>query len=205
MNQCYENLIQMGSTLTKSCFSTLIMSLLPPSYFPVLQTITAAQKAASSTVAIMKPTDLITFFIEEAEHRVIEEECTKHVESALHAQGKRDKKGKGRADKGVKLKSTVVCGNPNCGKTGHTTENCWAKSRGKEGQGPCQKKSKKGEKKVDESVAVAEGEELFSFTCTSDYVVVANTLQIPKAKFGACVNSSASHHYCPDHTKFSNY
>ena len=52
-------------------------------------------------------------------------------------------------------------------------------------------------------MAVAEEEKLFSFTCTSDYV--ANTLQIPKAKFGACVDSGASRHYCPDHTKFSNY
>ena len=34
---------------------------------------------------------------------------------------------------------------------------------------------------------------------------MANTLQIPKERLGACINSGASSHYCPDRTKFHNY
>ena len=89
---------------------------------------------------------------------------------------------------------------------GHTKPNCWLKGGGKEGQGPRQKKSKKGEKK-DESAAVAEtkDEELFAFTCTLDYVAIAEALKVPKSRLGACIDSGASRHYCPDRSKFENY
>ena len=42
----------------------------------------------------MKADDLISFFIEEAQHQVINDECTKNTESALAAHGKNPKKGK---------------------------------------------------------------------------------------------------------------
>ena len=56
-------------------------------------------------------------------------------------------------------------------------------------------------------VAVANDEEndLFAFTCSSHYADVADTLKLPKSKFGTCVDSSASTDYSPDHSKFSNY
>ena len=43
------------------------------------------------------------------------------------------------------------------------------------------------------------------FTCTSDYVEVANTLNIPKSQLGACIDSGTSQHYSPDHDMFINY
>jgi len=46
---------------------------------------------------------------------------------------------------------------------------------------------------------------MFTFTCTSDYTAVAETLQLPKSKLGTCVDSGASRVYCQDHVKFTNY
>jgi hypothetical protein len=50
-----------------------------------------------------------------------------------------------------------------------------------------------------------EENKLFAFTCTSDYVAVADMLDIPRSKLGTCMDSGASHDYCPDRTKFTNY
>src|ERR1700720_4735839 len=95
MVQRRDSLSEMGSTLSDTRFSTMIMSSLPVSYRPALQTITAAervQSAQSTTPGTtgtparkMSPTDLIAFFLEEANHRVIEE--AKHPgETALFVQ-----------------------------------------------------------------------------------------------------------------------
>jgi len=43
MLQHHDNLVSMGSTLSDSRFNTIIMSSLPKSYRPALQTITAAE------------------------------------------------------------------------------------------------------------------------------------------------------------------
>ena len=57
------------------------------------------------------------------------------------------------------------------------------------------------------TVAVENDEEndLFAFTCSSDYADVADTSKLPKSKFGTCVDSGASTNYSPDCSKFSNY
>ena len=92
----------------------------------------------------------------------------------------------------------------NCEKPGHKQFKCWAKGGGREGQGPGQKKSAKAQKAV---VAVADNDkdELFAFTCMSDYANITETLQVPKSKLGSCIDSGASEVYCPDREKFSNY
>jgi len=138
----------------------------------------------------MKTNDLIAFFIEEAQHHVINDERTKTAESALAAYSK--KAGKGRSGQGKKLNeksSDVTCGN--CKKPGHVDADCYAKGGGKEGQAPWQKnKSANTESAI---VAVDDDDnKLFAFTCTSDYATVAKDLDIPKSKLGACVDSGAS-------------
>lgn len=121
------------------------MHSLPESYRPVLQT--------------------MNFFIEEAQHCVINAEHSKIGDSALVAHGKKGRQGRGK--KGEKSKSGAKC--DNCGGSGHTQPDCWSKGGGKEGQGPRQKKSKKADKKTDESAAVAktQDEEHFVFTWSS--------------------------------------
>ena len=205
MIQRRNNLVEMGSVLSDTRYRTIVMHSLPESYRPALQTITAAERASGATEASssskMKPDDLMNFFIEEAQHRVINSERSKNSDSALAAQGKKGRRGHG--NKREKSKSSVTC--ENCGKSGHTKPNCYSQGGGKEGQGPRQKKKK--EKKSEESAAVAKSEEneLFTFTCTSDYVALTEVLKLPKDKFGACMDSGASDHYCPDRTQFRNY
>ena len=71
---------------------------LPESHCPSLQTIAAAEHTGAvlgtTSSKWMKADDLISFFIEEAQHQVINDECTKNTESALAAHGKNPKKGK---------------------------------------------------------------------------------------------------------------
>ena len=78
MIQWRDNLIKMGSIISNTCFNIMIMSSLPNSYHPTLQTITAAEqtnKLSESTSKGMSPNDLIAFIIEEAQHQVINDKC----------------------------------------------------------------------------------------------------------------------------------
>ena len=211
MGQRHDNLLKMGSTISNSRYNTIIMSSLPESYRPTLQTIMAAERASTLLGTLssraMKPDDLITFIMEEAQHCIINDECTKNVESALTALGKKQRTGKHCSNKG-KEKSTPGATCENCKNAGHTKADCWAKGGGKEGQGPRGQNSKKGEKKA-ETAAAAEAtgnaDEIFTFTCTSNYVEVANALNVPKSQLGACIDSGASQHYSPDRDAFINY
>ena len=60
-----------------------------------------------------------------------------------------------------------------------------------------------------ETAAAAEAagnvDEIFAFTCMSNYVEVANALNIPKPQLGAWIDSGASQHYSPNHDAFINY
>ena len=129
----------MGSTLSDSRFNTIIMSSLPESYRPSLQTIMAAERTSAvlgtTSSKRMKPNDLISFFIEEAHHRVINDERTKNAESALAAHGKNPKKGRSHQKKNSEnSRSSITC--ENCTHEGHSKEDCWLKGGGKKGQGP---------------------------------------------------------------------
>jgi len=141
MLQCWDNLLSMGSTLSDSRFNTILMTSLPASYRPALQTITAAEQtniALSSSSRQMKSDDLVTLFIEEAEHRVINNEQTKNAELALAAQAKRS--GRSHKSQGKKTNSKdleVSCNN--CKKTGHVDADCYTEGGGNEGQAPWQK------------------------------------------------------------------
>ena len=94
----------------------------------------------------------------------------------------------------------------NCDKPGHTKPECWLKGGGMEGQGTKPKRSKRGRKgKESATVAKEEEDELFAFTCTSDYTAEAKALKIPNKKCRVCLDSGASNQYCPDHDKFESY
>ena len=211
MGQRHDNLLKMGSTISNSCYNTIITSSLPESYRPTLQTITAAEWASTLLGTLssraMKPNNLITFITEEAQHRVINDKHTRNAESALAALGKKQRTGKHCSNKG-KEKSTPGMTCENCKNAGHTKADCWAKGGGKEGQGPRGRNSKKGEKKAETAAAVevtSNADEIFAFTCTSDYIEVANALNIPKSRLGVCIDSDASCHYSPDCNAFINY
>jgi hypothetical protein len=56
-----------------------------------------------------------------------------------------------------------------------------------------------------ESAAVANEDDLFVFSCTSDYVNAANDLGKDKARIDAIVDSGATRHFTPDKGKLINY
>ena len=203
MQQRRENLTKIGSTISETRFNIIIMSSLPESYRPTLQTITASErvgKLSGGQSSVMKSDDLMSFIIEEAQHRLINDERTKTAESVLAARTKGSGNSRGKGRFSDKLK--VTCNN--CKRDGHVKDNCYSKGGGKEGQGPKQRqRAKEAETAV---VAVNdEDEELFAFTCSSDYATVAQKLDVPKSRLGTCIDSGASRDYCPDRAKFSNY
>ena len=64
------------------------MSSLPESYRPTLQTITASEqvsKLSGSQSSAMKANDIVSFIIKEAQHHVINNDCTRYAELALVA------------------------------------------------------------------------------------------------------------------------
>jgi gag-polypeptide of LTR copia-type/GAG-pre-integrase domain len=205
MLQCRDNLMKIGSTMSDTRFNIIVMSSLPESYWPSIQMITVAEWAnrpSGMQSNIMSADDLVAFIIEEAQHWVINNECTKNAESALAAHTKKPGKPKGK--KKDKAQSDITC--ENCKKPGHAKPDCYSKGGGKEGQGPLQRR--KGNAKEPDTAVVAaddDNNKLFTFTCTSDYAAVANGLDILKSKLGTCIDSGATHNYCPNHSKFSNY
>lgn len=77
MQQRCDNLINIGSTLSETRFNIIIMSSLLESYRPTLQTITTSERASKlsgNQSNAMKADDLTAFIIEEAQHRVINDE-----------------------------------------------------------------------------------------------------------------------------------
>ena len=197
----------MGSVIANTRFKIIIMSSLPDSYHPTLQAITLAEKAtrlSGSTSKSMLPNDLIAFIIEEAQHQVINDECTKTAESALTAHTKTVTRPRGKGkNKSKNMQSDITC--DNCNAPSHSIMECWSKGGRKEGQG-LRQKNKKNKQPETAIVAVKDDKnKLFTFTCTSDYAAVVKKLDLPKSKLGMCVDSGASRDYCPDRSKFVNY
>ena len=85
----------------------------------------------------------------------------------------------------------------NCGRPSHTTVDCYSKGGSKEAKAPWKQKGKKPEVAT---VAVANDDEndLFAFTCTSNYVNMAESLKFPMSKYWTCIDSGASNDYSPD-------
>ena len=54
------------------------------------------------------------------------------------------------------------------------------------------------------SEAIKEGGTMFAFSATSSFHCIATKLGIPAKRRSAILDSSASHHYCPDNSKFKN-
>ena len=139
MGQQHNNLLKMGSTIYDLHYNMIIMLLLLESYQPTFQMITAAEHTSTLLGALssrmMKPDDLITSIMEEAQYHIINNECIKNVKSTLTALGKKQRTRKQHSNKGKeKSTSSVTC--ENCKSSGHTKADCWLKGGGKEGQGP---------------------------------------------------------------------
>ena len=151
----------------------------------------------------MKHNDLISFIIEEAQHRVINNKHTKSTETALAAHTKKGKQNKSGKQKKSSSSTKEEC--DNCRRPSHTINDCFSKGGGKEAEAPCKKKKEKKPEVATVAVANNEENDLFAFTCTSDFADVADSSNLPKSKYRTCLDSGASNNYSPDQTKFSNY
>jgi hypothetical protein len=90
-----------------------------------------------------------------------------------------------------------------CGEKGHKSIDC---PKEKSGQNGSKKDKKNKDKKSESVVAVAnEQEDLFTFTCMSDFAMITKAHGITKTDMGPITDTGASRHYCPDKEKFINY
>ena len=113
------------------------MSSLPASYRPTLQTITADEQAGKLSglqSSALKADDLMAFILEEAQHCVINNKCSKSAKLVLAAQMKKPARSKGKKkDKG---QLDIICND--CKWPCHGQPYCYSKGGGKGGQGPRQ-------------------------------------------------------------------
>ena len=215
MTELRERLAEMNAPVSDESFvSYLRTSLsLTTSYrnlFTTLST-TARQTGKKLTAA-----DVIWHLTEEATSVEIEDNINKSNAAMMASASK--PKGKGK-DKEKSSKSDVLCTNtPNCGRRGHTKDQCWEKGGGKEGQAPDWWKKKAKDKKASANSAENESTEKdetddyamlatipndeTALTCTSDFQSEAHAVS---NKSGIIIDSGASRHFSPDHSKFLNY
>lgn len=99
----------------------------------------------------------------------------------------------------------------NCNKLGHKAADCCGPGSGKEGQGPHQK-GQKSRKELSNSANVAnqsmkdnESGTMFAYAATSSFHSVDAKLGIPLEQHNMILDSGASHHYCPNKSKFKNF
>jgi hypothetical protein len=186
MDKRYQNLVAIGSNWDDLRYGQLILTSLPESYRPLVQTLSTQRETSGN---LPKPSALYKMIVNEANHRVIIAERNKSSDSAMLAK----KKGKS-------AKKTFGGKCFKCDKPGHKAYDC---PDGKSEKG--NSKSDKKDTKTESVAAVADSEELFAFTCTSDFAGIAKARGISKTDMGAIADTGASRHYCPDKEKFINY
>ena len=134
MADMYENLASMGTTITDTEYTMLLLRSLPRSYAPL---VTAMNTAATLRNETVSPEMLIQLVTDEYESRTnrsggTNTKSTAHSDDAAFAASA----GNFRSGGGGGRKR-VEC--YNCHKKGHVKAECWAKGGGKEGQRPAMK------------------------------------------------------------------
>jgi hypothetical protein len=173
---------------------------MPDIYRPTIQTVETTMKV---TKKIINPNDLIDIFIQEAKHCVIGNTQTKMVEAAMATfQGSHKgmkKNGKGKQ----KGKSGITC--DNCHKPGHTKDNCFHPGGGKEGQALSHWNLGKKKKEPANVAKVDDEKDFFAFTCSSDFKAISANPKHDVSQMDTIIDSSVSHHFCMDRSRFCDY
>ena len=137
--------------------------------------------------------------------------------TAMLAATSKARGGKGK-DQDKSSRDDLLCTNPNCGRRGHTKDQCWQKGGGKEGQAPDWWLKRVG--KQDSANVIVEStpesnepenyamlsyhvpDDPTALVCTSDFSTEAHTVS---NHTGTILDTGASHHFSPNCSKFLNY
>ena len=136
MTELRERLAEMNAPISDESFISYLQTSLSlaPSFRNLFTTLSTT---ARQTGKKLTASDVIWHLTEEATSVEIEDSINKS-NAAMMASTSKAEKGKGKdKNKSKTLKDDVLCMNTaNCGRKGHTIEQCWAKGGGKEGQAP---------------------------------------------------------------------
>jgi hypothetical protein len=197
MTQLREHLRVTNSPITDSTYVSIVISSMPESYRPTVQTIETTMKVTGKQIA---PDDLVAIFLQKAEHRAIEGGNAKSDAAMVVGMSNGRKPAKRKAPG----KSRSKC--EHCAKLRHTKDGCWAPGGGKEGQGPNQKRFKPKDESANVTVAKAdESTDIFAFVCTSDFRAEAAKLNPENGNVEAILDSGANHHFSPHRSEFQNF
>jgi hypothetical protein len=127
MRTKWSNATALGAPIDDKAFRTIVLSALPQSWDPIVATLYTTQ---SSRDAINQ---LMTHWARISRDRIMNARTST---SALQAFTNKQSRNRFRSD--------LVCSNPNCGRTGHTIEECYWPGGGKPGQFPSWFRLKKG-------------------------------------------------------------
>jgi gag-polypeptide of LTR copia-type/GAG-pre-integrase domain len=209
MTELREWLAEMNTLVSDESFvSYLRTSLsLAPSFRTLFTTLSATAHQMGKKLT---PTDVIWHLTEEATSAEIEDSINKSNAAMLAATFK----AKSRNSRSSK--NDILCTNTNCGRRGHTKDQCWSKGGGKEGQGPDWWKTagKQASANIVESTPTSDEPENYAMltynvpddptalVCTSDFHSEAHAIS---NHAGTILDSGASRHFSPDRSKFLNY
>jgi hypothetical protein len=209
MTELRERLAEMNTPVSDESFvSYLRTSLsLAPSFRTLFTTLSATAHQMGKKLT---PTDVIWHLTEEATSAEIEDSINKSNAAMLTATSKA-KGGNSRSSK-----NDILCTNTNCGRRGHTKDQCWAKGGGREGQAPDWWKTggKQASASIAESTPTSDEPENYAMltynvpddptalVCTSDFRSEAHAIS---KHTGTILDSGASRHFSPDRSKFLNY
>ena len=182
MSELKEQLDGMGASISDSSFAAMIWKSLPPSYCPLLQTLSASAWVNGKTLTCDQ---IISAVHEEADELKVHKD--KAAENAALATA-HAKKANGQKKK---------CAN--CKHTGHSKEDCFWKG-GKEGQAPWDKK-KDGNAKA--NTATAEDDVSLAVTCNPDKPLEALT-SLPAAQ-NAIIDCGTTQHFTPNCANLTNF
>jgi hypothetical protein len=198
LTEAHDELLSMG--LTVDDFTPIIINSLPKSYHNLVLAISGANRTGGGNLDTEK---LIVLLTEEDDYCKSEQ-----------------KKGKSKSDNHAlnvnKGKNAKRAKCDNCGRTGHSTPNCYQPGGTKEGQAPWQKdQSQKDQAKSGNQTKSAnkttnsskandkKSSGAYAFTVFEHRQLHALATNAEKTE--AAVDSGASVHYCPNRKKFKTY
>ena len=214
MMELRERLAEMNAPISDKSFVSYLRTLLSlaPSFRHLFTTLSTTARQTGKKLTL---SDVIWHLTEEVTSVEIEDSINKSNAAMMVASSKPNE-GK---DKSKSSKSDILCTNTNCGCHRHTSDQCWEKGGGREGQAldwwKKRSKNKKGSANAAETEAVNDNEpenfamlatpipdDQTALVCTSYFCSEAHAAS---GESRIIIDSGASHHFSPDRLKFLNY